>query len=165
MDKIRGQGNKENDQRENGERDDGDAGDDNNDDDVGNSVDSDDEEDEESSSAHDPAKMAFEKIVKEVNEDGLKWENKAERKRFLDNYKQHLETKTKDKKTLLHMLAHEGITNKGTANNSLKLLVKYLIKKYPDLMLATDESGETPLYIAISKKKSRLVGWMYENCQ
>jgi hypothetical protein len=130
------------------------------------------EEEDDAPPARDPAKDAFEEILTLVRNRQLEWSSKpkAERKQsdnpqinrqeFIPKYRHHLAAQIDKKKSILHVLAYEA-----KPNMSLRSLVKYLVKYYPKLMLVKDQSNKTPLYVAITERKPKLVTWMAEGCQ
>lgn len=66
-------------------------------------------------------------------------------------------TADSDHNTLLHLLVVEA---KDKVINKYKPLVKLLIDRHPNLLGEKDSNEKTPLYIAISKKRDKLVRFM-----
>jgi hypothetical protein len=62
-----------------------------------------------------------------------------------------------DHNTLLHLLAEDA---KDKVFDKYQPLIKLLIDRYPNLVEEKDSSDKTPLYIAISKKRDKLVRFM-----
>lgn len=66
-------------------------------------------------------------------------------------------TADNDHNTLLHLLVVEA---KDKAISKYRPLIKLLIDRHPNLLGEKDSNEKTPLYIAISKKRDRLVRFM-----
>src|SRR5579862_9323693 len=114
-----------------------------------------DEEDEEEVSV----KKRFEEITRDLKNDKLDLRDVAKLNQFASHHASYLKKKTgdSDHNTLLHLLVEDA---KDKVIDKYQPLVKLLIDLYPDLLAEKDGNEKTPLYIAISKKRNKLVRLM-----
>ncbi|KAH0562507.1 hypothetical protein GP486_002799 [Trichoglossum hirsutum] len=125
------------------------------DDEAQESEQSSDEEDEEDISV----KKRFEEITRDLKNDKLDLRDVAKLNQFAAHHASYLKQKTgdSDHNTLLHLLVEDA---KDKVIDKYQPLVKLLIDRYPDLPAEKDSNEKTPLYIAISKKRNKLVRLM-----
>lgn len=117
--------------------------------DDGNNSDSDYKDDEPGVPAapmlvKDEIQIAFDEIINLARNNKLNLGAKDKREQFLIAYSKILTARTQaEDQTLLHIIA-----------NTLghKSLTRCMVRKFPELLDARDESKKTPLYIAVSKK-------------
>lgn len=116
---------------------------------------SDDEDEEEVS-----AKKKFEQITRDLKSGQLDLRNESKLKEFAAENASYLDQKTTgdgDHNTLLHMLVEDA---KDKVFDTYQPLVKLLLERHPQLLGEKDSNEKTPLYIAISKKRDKLVRFM-----
>jgi hypothetical protein len=116
---------------------------------------SDDEDEEEVS-----AKKKFDEIMRDLKSGQLDLRNESKLKEFAAENASYLDQKTTgdgDHNTLLHMLVEDA---KDKVFDTYQPLVKLLLERHPQLLGEKDSNEKTPLYIAISKKRDKLVCFM-----
>ena len=118
-----------------------------------------DEDDEEELST----KKRFEDIIRDLKSGQLDLlRNEARLQEFVVENANFLNQKTTgdgDHNTLLHMIVEEA---KDKVFDIYQPLVQLLLKRHPQLLGEKDSNEKTPLYIAISKKRDKLVRFMCE---
>jgi ankyrin repeat protein len=115
-----------------------------------------DEDDEEEVSI----KKRFEEIIRDLKSGTIDLRTEAVLKEFAIDNASYLDQKTTgdgDHNTLLHMLVEEA---KDKVFDTYQRLVGLLLARYPQLLGEKDSNEKTPLYIAISKKRDKLVRFM-----
>lgn len=115
-----------------------------------------DEDDEEEVSA----KKRFEEITRDLKSGQLDLRDEARLREFTIENASYLDQKTTgdgDHNTLLHMLVEDA---KDKVFDTYQPLVKLLLERHPQLLGEKDSNEKTPLYIAISKKRDKLVRFM-----
>jgi ankyrin repeat protein len=118
-----------------------------------------DEDDEEEVSA----KKRFEEITHDLKSGQLDLRNEGKLKEFAIENASYLDQKTTgdgDHNTLLHMLVEDS---KDKVFDTYQPLVKLLLERHPQLLGEKDSNEKTPLYIAISKKRDKLVRFMCDS--
>jgi hypothetical protein len=113
---------------------------------------SDDEDDEQVS-----VKKKFEEITRGLKENKLDLRDAATLEKFATHNASYLGQKTagdSDGNTLLHLLVEDA---KDKVIDKYQPLVKLLIDRHPDLLREKDADEKTALYVAISKKRDKLV--------
>ena len=118
-----------------------------------------DEDDEEEVSA----KKRFEEITRDLKNGQLDLRNEAALKEFAIENESCLDQKITgdgDHNTLLHMLVEDA---KDKVFDTYQPLVKLLLERFPQLLREKDSNEKTPLYIAISKKRDKLVRFMCDS--
>ncbi|KAI0099322.1 hypothetical protein GGR51DRAFT_396279 [Nemania sp. FL0031] len=92
----------------------------------------------------DPAKEAFDRIIKDAENDKLILKTKSNREEFTNKYQRHFNARIQpENQTLFHVVANRiGHTH----------LTYYLVRHHPQLLQIRDDSGKTPLYITIVRK-------------
>lgn len=100
----------------------------------------------------------FKEIVRDLKNNQIDLRDAAQLQRFINNYGAYLGQKTAedgDHNTLLHLLVNDA---KDRVFEKYQPLVKLLIERHPNLLQEKEDSNEkTPLYIAISKRRDKLV--------
>ncbi|KAI1124133.1 hypothetical protein F5Y10DRAFT_280401 [Nemania abortiva] len=98
----------------------------------------------------DPAKEAFDRIIKDAENDMLILKTKANREEFSNKYRKHFNARIQpENQTLFHVVANRvGHTH----------LTYYLVRHHSQLLQIRDDSGKTPLYITIVRKNFNALG-------
>ncbi len=115
-----------------------------------------DEDDEEEVST----KKRFEEIIRDLKSGTIDLRTEAVLKEFAIANASYLDQKTTgdgDNNTLLHMLVEEA---KDKVFDTYQPLVGLLLARNPQLLGEKNSNEKTPLYIAISKKRDKLVRFM-----
>lgn len=127
--------------------------------DAPDSDDSTDDEDEEEVSV----KKRFEEIIRLLKNDELDLSTPAKLEAFTSHNANYLGRKTLgdgDHNTLLHLLVDDA---KDKVFDKYQLLVKLLIDHYSQTLAEKDGNEKTALYIAIYKKRNKLVRFICKN--
>jgi hypothetical protein len=119
--------------------------------------DSDNDSDDEDDGAVSVEKK-FKEIIRRLKNNEIDLRDAAQLQQFDNHYGGYLGLKTVgdgDHNTLLHMLVDDA---KDKAFDKYQPLVKLLIERHPNLLQEMEDSNEkTPLYLAISKRRGKLV--------
>lgn len=122
-------------------------------------VTTDDEEEEEVS-----VKKRFDEIVRGLKENILDLTDPAKLQEFTTHNASYLGQKltgdADEHNTLLHLLVDDA---KDKVFDRYQPLVKLLLERHPDLMEEKDSNEKVPLWIAISKKREKLVRFLCKN--
>ncbi|KAI1427616.1 hypothetical protein F5Y12DRAFT_711841 [Xylaria sp. FL1777] len=94
-------------------------------------------------SQQNPTKEAFDRIIQDARDNKLRLSSSEDRRNFNDTYKEFLNARVDENQTFLHIV----VNNIGHQN-----LTNFLVKKYPQLLDIVDDSGRTPLFIAVIRK-------------
>lgn len=120
---------------------------------------SDEEDDNEVS-----VKKKFEEILRDLKNDKYDLADSAKLEYFATDHANFLGKTTtgdSDHNTLLHLLVEDA---KDKVIDKYKPLIKLLIDCHPDLLKVKDSNDKTSLYIAISKKRDKLVRFICNTC-
>jgi hypothetical protein len=118
--------------------------------------DSDASSDEEDNEEEVSVKKRFDEIKSNLRNNKPDLRDTAELEHFAAQNANYLGETTADgdHNTLLHLLVEDA---KDKVFDKYQPLIKLLIERYPNLLEEKDSSDKTPLYIAISKKRHKLV--------
>lgn len=109
-------------------------------------------------------KKKFDEILRDLKNDKYDLTDPTKLDDFATEYGNFLGKKTtndSDQQTLLHLLVDDA---KDKVVDKYKPLVKFLIDHHPDLLHVKDSNGKTSLYMAISKKRDKLVRFICSTC-
>jgi hypothetical protein len=121
------------------------------------SEDEDDDDDDDDDDKEVSVNKKFDEITRDLKDNNIDLRDPAQLEDFAARNASYLSQKTTgdgDHNTLLHLLIEDA---KDKAIDRYQPLVKRLIDLYPDLLGEKDSNEKTPLYLAIYKKRDKLV--------
>jgi len=120
----------------------------------------DDDDDDDGSDGDDEEvsdKKKFEEIMRDLKDEKLDLRDSAKLEQFAAHNASYLRQKTVDGDTLLHLIVEDA---RSGVIERYQPLVKLLIDSHPHLLGEKNHNERTPLCLAISKKREKLVRFM-----